>query len=109
MDKGLHKVFKDVVNEILQVLPIFGEHGSEVSYFIPEPRSFGETTRLSEDIKNPCLRANLKGIKNLVNNHTFIIQEPEKGEPVTPCMDVYRAKIRCHVIWRGKKLEHGYK
>ena len=35
MVKGLHKVFKAVVNDILQYLPILGESGSEVSYFIP--------------------------------------------------------------------------
>ena len=34
MGKGLHKVFKDVVNEISQILPILGESVSEVSYFI---------------------------------------------------------------------------
>ena len=28
MDKGLHKVFKAVVNEISQDLPIFGKSGS---------------------------------------------------------------------------------
>ena len=37
MSKGLHKLFQAVVNEISQVLPIWGESGSEVSYFIPEP------------------------------------------------------------------------
>ena len=36
MGKGLHKVFKSSVNEILQVLPNLGESGSEGSYFIPE-------------------------------------------------------------------------
>ena len=45
IDKVLHKVFKTVVKEILQDLPIFGESGSEVSYFIPEPRKFSEVTR----------------------------------------------------------------
>ena len=35
MSKGLHKVFKAVVNEILQDLPILGEYGSEVYYFVP--------------------------------------------------------------------------
>ena len=33
-------------------------------------------------------------IKNLINNQNFIVHEPEKGEPVTPCMDVYKAKIQ---------------
>ena len=31
--KGLDKLFKAVVNEIFQALPILGEYGSEVSYF----------------------------------------------------------------------------
>ena len=52
MGKGLHKVFKTVVKEISQDLPILGESGSEVSHFIPEPRNFSEVTKLSDDIKN---------------------------------------------------------
>ena len=35
MGKGLHKVFKAVVDEHFQALPILGESGSEVSHFIP--------------------------------------------------------------------------
>ena len=53
MGKGLPRVFKAVVNDILRVLPILGESGSESSYFIPEPRNFAAVTRLSEDIKKP--------------------------------------------------------
>ena len=56
MGKGLHKVFKAVVNEILQVLPILGESGSEFSYFILDLRNFSEVTRLSDDIKNLAKR-----------------------------------------------------
>ena len=33
-------------------------------------------------------------IKNITNNQTFLVQDPEQGEPVTPCMDVYKAKIQ---------------
>ena len=33
--KGLHKVFKAVVNDISQTLPFFGESGSKVSYLLP--------------------------------------------------------------------------
>ena len=39
MLKGLHKVFKAVVNEISQVLPILGESGSNVSRFWNEIRN----------------------------------------------------------------------
>ena len=60
MGKGLHKVFKAVFNEVWQALPIFGESGSEISYFIPEPRNFAEVTRLSEDIRKPWLKLIMK-------------------------------------------------
>ena len=49
---------------------------------------------MSYDIKKPWLKATLKDIKNIINNQTFLVKEPEKSEPVTPCMDFYSAKIR---------------
>ena len=76
MGKGLHKVFKAVVNEVSQVLPILGAYGSEVSYFIPDPRNFAEVTILSDDIKKPFLKAIMEAIKNQINNQTFLVQEP---------------------------------
>ena len=57
MAKGLHKVFKTVVKYILYDLPPFGESGSEVSHFTPEPRNFAGVTKLSDDIKKPWLKA----------------------------------------------------
>ena len=47
MGKGLHRVFSTIVSEISQELTSFGESGSEVSHFIPEPRNFAEVTRLA--------------------------------------------------------------
>ena len=47
MGKGLQKLFKAVVDEISQALPILGELGSKLSYLIPEPIKFSEVTRLS--------------------------------------------------------------
>ena len=107
MGKGSYKVFKAVVNEILLVLPIFGESGSELSYFIPEPRHFAELNILSEDINKPWLKdqvfrwykksldkRNMKEIKNIINSHHFLVQDSEKGDPVGPCMDVYKAKVQ---------------
>ena len=52
MGKDLHKVFSTTVKEIFQELTNFGESGSEVFHFIPEPRNFAEVTKLSENIKN---------------------------------------------------------
>ena len=71
-----------------------GESGSEVFHFIPEPRNFAEVKKMSDDIKKPWLKANLKEIKNLINNQIFLVEDPEKDDPVTTCMDVYKAKIK---------------
>ena len=73
--KGLHKVFQDIVNDILQVSPILCESGSEVSYFISEPINFAEVIRLSEKIKKPWLKETLKEINNLINNHNVLVQD----------------------------------
>ena len=94
MGKGLHKVFSTIVKEISQELTNFRESGSKVSHFIPEPRNFSEVKKLSENIRKPWLKATLKQIKNLINNQIFLIEYPKDGEPVTPCMDVYKAKIQ---------------
>ena len=94
MGKGLHKLFSTVVKEISQELTSLGKFGSEVSHFILEPRNFSEVTKLSENIKKPWLKAILKEIKNLIINQTFLIEDQNEVEPVTPCMDVYKAKIQ---------------
>ena len=60
MGNGLPKVFKAVVKYISQYLPILVESGSDVSYFIPDPRTFAEVTRFSYDINTPCLKPNIK-------------------------------------------------
>ena len=88
MVKFLHKVFNTDVKEILQDLPPLGESGSEVSHFIPEPRNFAEVKKLSDIIKKPWLKATFKEIKNRINNQTFLIEDQNEGEPLTPCMDV---------------------
>ena len=102
--KGLHTALKAVVNDISKFLPTFGESGSEVSYLSTEPGKFSEITRLSDDINKPWLKATLKDIKNLINNETFLVEEPEKGDLVTTCMDVYKAKIQSDGILDKLKL-----
>ena len=94
MGKGLHKVFITVVKEILQELTPLGESDSEVSHFNPEPRNFAEVTKLSESIKKPWLKENIKEIKNLINNQNFLIEYQNEGELVTPYTNVYKAKIQ---------------
>ena len=78
----------------MQYLPPLGESGLEVFHFIPEPRKFSEVTKISDDINKPWLKETQKEIKNLINNQTFLVEDPKKGEPVTPCIDVYKAKIQ---------------
>ena len=94
MGKGLHKVFSTVGKDISQELTHLGESGSKVPIFILEPINFAEVTKLSENIKKPWLKATLEEIKNLINNQTLLIEDQREGEPVTPCMGVYKAKIQ---------------
>ena len=94
MGKGSNKVFSTVVKEIYQELATSGESGSEVSHFIQERRNFDEVTKLSENIKKPLIKSTLKEIKNLINNQTFLIEDQNEGEPVTPFIYVYKAKIQ---------------
>ena len=51
-------------------------------------------TRLSEYIKKPWIKETLKEMNDLINDQTFTVKNIEKGEPVTPCMDVYKSKIQ---------------
>ena len=60
MGKGLHKVFKYVVNELKNVLPNLGKSGSKVSHFIPESRTLLEVTRLPSDVKKGLVESNFE-------------------------------------------------
>ena len=86
MGKCLHKAFMTFVKYISQDLPPLGESVSEVSHLIPEPRNFSEGIKFSDDIKKNWIKATLNDIKNLINNQNFLVDDPKKDEPVTPCM-----------------------
>ena len=49
---------------------------------------------MSYNLKKPWLKATLKWINNLINGQNFLVEDPEKGEPITPCMDVYKVQIQ---------------
>ena len=59
---------------------------------------------MSDEIKKPWLKATQKEIKTLINNQTFLVEYTKKGEPVTPCMDVYKAKVQFDGILDKLKL-----
>ena len=40
--------------------------------------------------------SNFERDKNLIKNQNFLTGDPEQGYPVTPCMDVYKAKIQSY-------------
>ena len=64
-----------------------------MSHFIPEP-NFSEVTRLPAVVKKAYLKEKFKEIKNIINNEAFVMNDPDKGDPVTPCMYLYKAKIK---------------
>ena len=76
-----------------------GESSSEFSHFIPEPRNFAEVKKMSDDIKKHWLKATVKEINNLINNQTFTVEYLEKYQPMTQCMDVYKAKINMMEVY----------
>ena len=39
-------------------------------------------------------KSNSEGDQNITNKKIFLVQDPDKGNPVTPCMDVYKEKIQ---------------
>ena len=49
-----------------------------------------------DDINKHWLKESLKDIKNLIHNNTSLVEYPEKDESMTPCMDVYKAKIQSY-------------
>ena len=51
-------------------------------------------TTFSDDIKKPWQKATQKEIKNLINNQTFLVDNINKDEPITPCIDVYKEQIK---------------
>ena len=49
---------------------------------------------MSDDINKSWLKATKKDIKNLIKNENVLVEDQKKGEPVTPCMDVYKSKTQ---------------
>ena len=45
-------------------------------------------------MKKTWLKATQNDIKNLIKNQTLLVEDPKKGEHVTPCMDMYKASIQ---------------
>ena len=48
----------------------------------------------SDEINKPCLKATLKENKNLINDQNFLVEDPDKDESVTQCMDFYKTRIQ---------------
>ena len=94
MCKVLHRVFKAVVDNISQALPILGEYGLEFSYLIPEPKTLCRHDQIIRRHQETLAKGNYEGNLKKISNQTFLVQGPEKGEPVTPCMDVHKSKIQ---------------
>ena len=64
-----------------------------MSQFNIELSNFADIKGLPADVKKSWLKATLKKIKNIINNKTFIMDNPEKEDSVKPYMDAYKEKI----------------
>ena len=57
-----------------------------MSNFISEPRNASEVTILPAYIKKAWLKSTLEDIENLIKNQTSLMDDPEKGNPVSETM-----------------------
>ena len=58
----------------------------------------------SVNINKPWLKEALRKINNLINDQNFLVEDPEKDDPVNPCLDIYRDKIQSDVSIDKLKL-----
>ena len=93
LGKGLHKVFKVIVNELNNALPTLGESGAEVSYFITEPMNFVEVTRLPADFTKSWLKVTFKYIKNLIKKSDISNVRPIEGRFSDTMYECLKANI----------------
>ena len=62
-------------------------------HLITEPNNIAEVIRLPEGVKKARLKSTLKKHQKLINISNFLMDDPENGYPVTPCMNILKAKI----------------
>ena len=96
MGKGLQKVFKTVVKDISQYYHLWENLVQKFPISFQNLETLMKLKKLSDDIKKPWIKATKKQIKNIIKDHTFLVEDPNKGEPVTACMDVCKTKIQSY-------------
>ena len=65
-----------------------------MSHFIPKSRNLAEEIKLPADVRKSWLKATLNEIKNLINNQTFLMDDPRNEYPVTRFIDVNKSNIK---------------
>jgi len=69
-----------------------GTKTQPVSLFLPEPQSFKAILSQPPELRDLWLASLRSEIMNLLNNDTFVIEKPRKGEQVVPTRPVPKAK-----------------
>jgi hypothetical protein len=77
----------------------------------PAPKTLREILRMPDGpMKTSWLQSIHKEFKTLIDNNTFVLDMPRKGEPVTPIMETFKVKIlsdgsldklKTHIVVRG--------
>ena len=104
MGKGLHKVFSTFVKDIFARIDTFGRIWFRSFSLHSRTKKLCWIKKIIREHKEPWLNETLKEINILINNQTILIEDQNEGEPVTPCMDVYKAKIQSDGIIDKLKL-----
>ena len=90
--KVLNKVFKNVVKYIFKIYHLWENLVRMFPISLQNPLTFLKLQNCQMTLKKPWAKATQKEIKNLIHNQIFIVEYPKKGEPIIPCMGVYKGK-----------------
>ena len=76
-----------------ELMPELGEPGLDPAMFTPEPRNIKDMLKLPMELRKPWMRSEKSELKNLVDNGTFAIEDPNSEDKVIGPTMVYKAKI----------------
>ena len=105
----------DIQQEVKVAESAIGEPGSDPAMFTPEPRTIKDIFSLPADIKNAWIWAVKAELKNLIENGTFILENPGPDDQVIPTQVVFKAKIaangsldklKCRMVVRGDMMKN---
>jgi hypothetical protein len=102
---------KSLIDDFIESFgPSPGDPGTDPMPFLPEPKSLRGILKMPIHIRRAWIAAFVKEISGLYRLNSFKLGNPAPLDPVTPVMEVYKAKLdknglidklKCRVVFRG--------